>query len=187
MRTKPTIGLAAILVWVLAAGQQVPSSVAQAPAGDAAQTALTSQDETTLSRRILMVSVGANYDMLRDLLNGTLPMNENEVRGRFEAISAMLYAVPSLYRTAPNPYTEEANVADPARVSLSTEAVWEDFETFRSLMNEAYLKAKGLSEGDPAQFTAGFDELGIICETCHEGFRKPFETLDFDNPLGTGG
>ncbi|MCB1357386.1 MAG: hypothetical protein KDK53_13085, partial [Maritimibacter sp.] len=73
-----------------------PALAEEAVAED--QVALTTQKETTLSRRLLMNSIGANNDIIHDILDGTLPMDDLELRGRLQSISAMLYAFPSLYR-----------------------------------------------------------------------------------------
>ena len=42
------------------------------------QAALTSQQDTTLARRLLMHSIGANNDIVHDILDGTLPMDDLE-------------------------------------------------------------------------------------------------------------
>lgn len=181
---KLAAGLSAALVVVLIAGSVMFSSVGQAPAVDPAQTALTSSVETTLSRRLLMLSIGSNNDMLHEMLDGVLPMDELEFRSRLDSISAALYAFPSLYRTLPNPYTEEGATADAARVSLATPAVWENFETFKALSYDASMKAKEGGEGQAADFLARVEELEVMCENCHETYRQPFEYLDFDNIEG---
>lgn len=180
MRTS----LSAIVTFVLLAGGGLltSSTVAQAPGTDPALIALTSTDETTLGRRLLMLSIGSNNDMLHEMLDGVLPMDELEMRSRLDSMSAMLYAFPSLYRQQPNPYTEEGVAKDAARVSLATEAVWSDFESFKAMAYATYLRAAQVAEGSAADFKTGVDEIEAMCESCHEAYRKPFEYLDFDNP-----
>jgi|GEM_PF-5679176 len=158
-----------------------PTLAQTAAAGAAQETlALTSQGETTVARRLLMNSIGANNDIVHDILDGALPMDDLEMRGRLQSISAMLYAFPSLYRAQPNPYSEEAERADAARVSLANEKVWEDFEAFKQLSYEAYFKAQEAVDASPDTILARVEELEAMCEACHDTYRKPFEYFDFD-------
>lgn len=148
---------------------------------DPEQIALTTQGETTVARRLLMNSIGANNDIIHDTLDGVLPMDDLELRGRLQSISAMLYALPSLYRAAPNPYSKEAEEADALRVSLADAKVWEDFAAFNKLSLEAFYKAKEASDAAPDQMLARVEELEAICESCHEVYRTPFQYFDFDH------
>lgn len=168
-------GLAAVLTGAVLHG---PSQAQNAP--DADQLALTSQKETTLGRRLLMNSIGANNDIIHDTLDGVLPMDDLELRGRLQSISAMLYAFPNLFRVEANPYTEEGEKADPGHVSLSDTSVWEDFEAFKQLSYAAYFKAQEAADAAPDQMLARVEELEVMCESCHETYRKPFEYFDFD-------
>ena len=144
------------------------------------QISLTTQKETTLSRRLLMNSIGANNDIIHDILDGALPMDDLELRGRLQSISAMLYAFPSLYRVEANPYSEEGEAEDPAHVSLSNAFAWEDFETFKQLSYDGYLKAAEGSQARPEDMLARVEELEGICESCHDTYRTEFNYLDFD-------
>jgi cytochrome c556 len=175
--------LAISLLLLAGGGVLTSSTMAQAPGIDPATVALTSTDETTLGRRLLMLSIGSNNDMLHEMLDGVLPMDELEMRGRLDSMSAMLYAFPSLYRQQPNPYTEEEAAQDSARVSLATEAVWKDFEAFKAMSYATYKRAAQAAEGNAADFKAAVDEIETMCESCHDAYRKPFEYLDFDNPM----
>lgn len=157
----------------------VPTLAQNAPA-PADQLALTSQQETTLGRRLLMNSIGANNDIIHDILDGALPMDDLELRGRLQAISAMLYAFPNLYRAQANPYSEAGERSDPAHVSLANAAVWEEFETFKLLSYDAYYKAQEAADAPPDQILARVEELEVMCEGCHEAYRKPFAYFDFD-------
>lgn len=164
---------------LLLAGAMLPASVAQTtPAPE--MTALTSQKETTLSRRLLMNSIGANNDIVHDILDGVLPYDDMELRDRLNSIGAMIYAMPSLYRAEPNPYSDEAEREDAYHVSLANEAVWEDFESFRALSVAAFDKAKEAAQARPEDILARVEELEVMCDSCHETFRKPFEYFDFD-------
>jgi cytochrome c556 len=174
---KLAAGLSAVLIGILATGALAPS-VGQTPTGDPAQTALTTPVETTLGRRLLMLAIGSNNDMLHDMLDGVLPMDELEFRGRLDTMSAMFYAFPNLYREMPNPYTEEGAAADPARVSLATEAVWSNFETFKQLSYDAYVKSKHAADGQTEDFLAQVEELEVMCESCHEAFRTSFDEFE---------
>jgi cytochrome c556 len=171
------MGLSALLVGVFASATMVPS-VGQAPAGDPAQTALTTPVETTLGRRLLMLAIGSNNDMLHDMLDGVLPMDELEMRGRLDTMSAMFYAFPSLYRELPNPYTEEGAAADSARVSLATENVWADFETFKQIAYDAYVISKHAADGPTEEIKAKVEELEVMCESCHATYRQSFEEFE---------
>lgn len=144
------------------------------------QIGLTTQKETTLSRRLLMNSIGANNDMVHEILDGAVPMDDLELRGRLQSISAMLYAFPSLYRVAANPYTEEGEKEDGAHVSLANMFAWEDFETFKTLSYEAYYKAAEAADAKPEDMLARVEELEVMCDSCHETYRTEFEYLDFD-------
>lgn len=153
---------------------------AQSMAATADMVALTSQKETTLGRRLLMNSIGAHNDIVHDILDGALPMDDLELRGRLQSISAMLYAFPSLYRAEANPYTEEGEKADAAHVSLADKAVWEDFESFKLMSYDAYIKAQEAADAPPEETLARVEELEVMCESCHELYRRPFEYFDFD-------
>lgn len=142
--------------------------------------ALTSQKETTLGRRLLMNSLGAHNDIVHDILDGVLPMDDLELRGRLQSISAMLYAFPNLYRAEANPYSEEGEKADPAHVSLASEAVWADFDTFKQASYDAYIKAQEAADAAPEEVLERVEELEVMCDSCHEIYRKPFEYFDFD-------
>lgn len=171
--------LAGVLGILLAGGVALQPTIAQT-AATLDMVALTSQKETTLGRRLLMNSIGAHNDIVHDILDGALPMDELELRGRLQSISAMLYAFPSLYRAEANPYTEEGEKADPAHVSMANLATWEDFETFKQLSYDAYYKAQEAADAPPDQVLARVEELEVMCESCHEVYRKPFDYLDFD-------
>jgi len=149
-------------------------------ASETERTALTSQKDTTLARRLLMNSIGANNDIVHDILDGALPMDDLELRGRLQSIGAMLYAMPSLYRAAPNPYTAEGEQADAYHVSLASEAIWDDFKTFEARSYEAFYKATEAAQAKPEAMLAHVEELEVMCESCHEAYRKPFEYFDFD-------
>jgi len=151
-----------------------------ATATDQEHTALTSQSETTVGRRLLMNSIGAHNDIIHDTLDGVLPMDDLELRGRLQSISAMLYAFPSLYRAAANPYSKGAQKADASRVSLADSKVWEEFETFKQLSYDAYYKAQEAADAPPDQMLERVVELEVMCEGCHEVYRTPFEYFDFD-------
>lgn len=168
-------GVGAVLIGGFALG---PSLAQNSVAPD--QLALTSQKETTLGRRLLMNSIGANNDIIHDILDGALPMDDLELRGRLQSISAMLYAFPNLYREAANPYTEEGEQADPGHVSLANASVWEEFETFKQLSYDSYYKAQEAADAAPEQVLARVEELEVMCESCHEAYRKPFAYFDFD-------
>ena len=155
-----------------------PALAEEAVAED--QVALTTQKETTLSRRLLMNSIGANNDIIHDILDGTLPMDDLELRGRLQSISAMLYAFPSLYRVEANPYSEAAEQEDGAHVSLANMFVWEDFETFKALSYGGYYKAAEAADATPDQMLARVEELEVMCDSCHETYRTEFDYLDFD-------
>jgi cytochrome c556 len=144
------------------------------------QTALTSQKDTTLARRLLMSSIGQHNDFVHEMLDDALPMDDLELRTRLQSISAMLYAFPSLYRTEANPYSEEGERVDPGHVSLANEQVWEDFEAFKLLSYDAYHKAQEASEASPDLLVARVEELEVMCDGCHDAYRKPFEYFDFD-------
>ncbi|SFZ86847.1 Cytochrome c556 [Devosia enhydra] len=182
MRRQSLIAIA-LGALVLAAGTLPPTLAQNTPAPNAPapeMTALTSQKDTTLARRLLMNSIGANNDIVHDILDGALPADDLELRGRLDSIAAMLYAMPSLYRAAPNPYTEEGEREDATHVSLASEAVWEYFEDFQLRSEEAFLKAREAAQAHPEDMLARVEELEMMCESCHESFRKPFEYFDFD-------
>ena len=108
-----------VVAGLLLGGSALQSTIAQ-QSTTLDMVALTTQKETTLSRRLLMNSIGANNDIVHDILDGALPMDDLELRGRLQSISSMLYAFPSLYRAEANPYTEEGEKADAAHVSLAS-------------------------------------------------------------------
>jgi len=155
-----------------------PSLAQNPPAPDT--TALTSQRDTTLARRLLMHSIGASNDIVHDILDGTLPMDDLELRGRLQSIGAMLYAMPSLYRAEPNPYSEADEKADALHVSLANAKVWEEFETFELLSYDAFYKAQEAAEATPEDMLTRVEELEAMCEGCHEVYRTRFEYFDFD-------
>lgn len=157
----------------------LPPAIAQ-NADASAQTALTSQKDTTLARRLLMNSIGSNNDIVHDILDGALPMDDLELRGRLQSISAMLYAMPSLYRVEANPYSEADEKADAMHVSLAQQALWDDFETFKLLSYDAFYKAQEAADAPPDEILARVEELEVMCEGCHEVYRTPFEYFDFD-------
>lgn len=163
----------------LGAGPGVAQDMAQ-EGPDPEMQALTTTKETTLARRLIMGSIGANNDIVHDILDGALPMDDLELRGRLQSISAMLYAFPSLYRAAPNPYSEEMEQSDPQHVSLSSEAAWEDFDAMSDLAWESFIKAQEAADAPPDQMLARVEELEGMCESCHDSYRKPFEYFDFD-------
>ncbi len=170
--------LAAVGLAVL--GVAAPATAQVAVPAD--RIALNPDADATFARRLLMNAIGTHDDVVHDMLAGELPMDQAEIRHRLLSMAAMLYAMPSLYRAEPDPHSAAAELADPARTSLSTIAVWEDFEAFRALSTAAYLKADEAYRAHPSVMQARVDELEALCEGCHARFRKPFEDLDFDNP-----
>ena len=176
---QKSLVLAGVMAVVFASAMALQPSVAQnEPARD--MTALTSQDESTIGRRLLMISIGSHNDTVHDILDGVLPMNDAELRGRLQSMSAMLYAFPSLYRAEPNPWTEAGEREDATKVSLAKEGVWADFEIFKQLSFDAYLKAREAAQAPDDQLVARVEELEVMCESCHEAYRKPFDFLDYD-------
>jgi len=150
-------------------------------ATDASRQALTSQTEATVARRLLMVSIGANNDTVHDILDGVLPMDEYELRTRLTSISHMLYAFPNLYRAEPNPWTEEGAEADPARVSLATVAVWNDFQQFKTAAEDAYRLAQQAADAPREEILPLVERLETLCESCHARYRTELKFLDYDN------
>jgi cytochrome c556 len=175
---KNTVFAGCVGALLIGAMMLQPISAQNAPAQD--MTALTSQVETTVARRLLMVSIGRHNDIIHDILDGVLPDDEAELRARLFSISAMLYAFPSLYRAEANPYTEEGATADAARVSLSTMSAWENFEAFRALSMDGYNKAQEAADAPSEDILARVEELETICESCHTAYRQPFDYLDYD-------
>lgn len=169
------LGLAAVLVGGLALG---PTQAQNTDGLD--RVALTSQEETTFGRRMLMISIGAHNDATHDMLDGVTPRDETELYRTLMSISAMLNAFPSLYRVEPNPHTEEGEAADPARVSLTTEAAWTDFEAFKAMSYEAARIAEAAAVIGFDQALPLVEELEALCESCHEAYRTEFNYLDYD-------
>jgi len=159
------------------------STSAQQP-GEQGTTALTSQDETTIARRLLMNAIGTSNDALHEMLDGNVAWDDFEFRDRLLAMYAMMKAFPSLFRAGSNPWSEEAEAADPARVSLSLSSVWADWESFVRLSDEAADTMSEASMTRREQMLEVVERLEVQCESCHEQFRKTFDYLDYDAVLG---
>lgn len=179
MRLSLTVSLFAITLGAAISGFAMAQTGPDADGREWA--ALTSQSETTVARRLLMVSIGANNDTVHDLLDGVLPMDEYELRTRLTSISHMLYAFPNLYRSEPNPWTKAEEDADPARVSLSTPAVWENFEQFKAMADQAYRLAQEAADAPHDQVLGLVEQLETLCESCHATYRTELKFLDYDN------
>ena len=170
-----------IAVTVGAATATIFAGQSSEGAASLSDTALTAQTETTLARRLLMVSIGANNDAVHDILDGVLPMDDYELRTRLTSISHMLYAFPNLYRAEPNPWTEAGAQADPARVSLATAAVWDDFPQFKAMAEEGYRLAQEAADAPREEMLPVVERLEALCESCHATYRAELKFLDYDN------
>ncbi len=183
MRMKTTFAALGIGL-VMAAGLAFGPSQAQ-NASDASMTALTSSGDSTYARRLLMWSIGSNNDFVHDILDGALPPDDLELRTRLTTIGTMIYAFANLYRAEPNPYSAEAEAADAGRVSLALPTVWEEFDEFLDLAYEASHKAIEAADAAPEHVLELVEELEVMCDSCHDKFRKPFNFLDFDDIEGS--
>ena len=152
-----------------------------APQSDPGLTSLTDFDDATIARRLLMSSIGSNNDAVHDMLDGVIAYDAFELESRLASMSAMLRAFPSLYRAEPNPYSEEAEAADPFTVSLATEQVWEDFGAFEAMSMEAWQIAQTASLAPRDQILTEVEKLEAVCESCHAEYRIVFEFFDFDS------
>ncbi|MBF9033188.1 cytochrome c [Rhodobacterales bacterium HKCCE2091] len=152
-----------------------------ARAQDAAMTALTSHEDATIARRLLMNAIGANNDAIHDMLDGVIENDPYVLEGRLAAISAMMRAFPGLYRAEPNPYSEDAAEADPFTVSLALPSVWEDFEGFEALALDAWQTALDASIAPRDEVLELVEVLESQCESCHAAYRVEFEFFDFDS------
>jgi len=149
----------------------------EATAGGGAEAALTGETRPTemlFARRILMDAIGRNNDWLHDSVDGHFAWDAAEVRARLDAISAMLLTFPHLYHPNTNIWSEDAEAADAAAVSLSTDQVWAAFDAFYALAVAASETALQAAEArDRAETVRLIDALEVQCETCHEGYRQP--------------
>ncbi|MBP1883436.1 cytochrome c [Sinorhizobium mexicanum] len=154
-----------------------PDMVALTPTGDA-----------LTARRELMDAIGTNNDVLHEMLDGYLEWDGVEFKARLEAMGAMMTAFPNLYRAKPNPWTPEAEAADPAGASLALPTVWEDWETFNAMAKQASETMFKASLEKRANALPIVEDLEAQCESCHAQFRTPLELNPLEQyvgPLGT--
>lgn len=148
---------------------------------EGAMTALTSPVDAVIGRRLLMISIGANNDAVHDMLDEVTEWDPDELYSRLTSMAMMLYAFPSLYRAAPDPWTPEGEAADPARVSLATEAVWQSWDSFYEMSMEASRVARWAADAPFEDTLELVEELEVLCDSCHEVFRREFTYLDYDD------
>jgi len=166
--------LAAASVAALAVG--VGGTIAQdaaAPTSD--MVALTPTSDALTARRVLMDTIGTNNDVLHEMLDGYLEWDPVEFKARLEAMGAMMAAFPNLYRAKPNPWTAEAEAADPAGASLALPTVWKDWETFNAMAKQASDTMFKASLESRANALPIVEDLLVQCDTCHSQFRTPLE------------
>ena len=142
--------------------------------------ALTPASDAVVARRLVMNAIGANNDALHDMMDGVIAFDAYELESRLAAMSAMFLAFPNLYRAAPDPWSAEAEAADPLHVSLAAPAVWEQWDAFDAMSTAAWQITLDASLAPHDQVKALIDELEGMCEDCHDQFRTALEFHDFD-------
>jgi len=173
-----TAGLAAVLA--LGIGSTIAQDAA-VPGPD--RVALTSTEDALAARRLLMDSIGSNNDVLHEMLDGWLEWDTAEFRGRLNSMSAMMAAFPGMFRAEPNPWTEESEVADPAGASLALPSVWENWDDFLAMSQEASDTMFRASLASREDALAVVEELEGQCEACHAMFRKAEEMATLEQYL----
>lgn len=146
--------------------------------------ALTPIADALTARRVLMDTIGTNNDVLHEMLDGYLKWDPAEFKARLEAMGAMMAAFPNLYRARPNPWTPEAEAADPAGASLALPSVWEDWETFNAMAKQASDTMFKASLESRANAQPIVEDLERQCETCHAQFRTPLEMDPLEKYVG---
>ena len=156
----------------VAGSMMAPGSLMAEQDSSARMMALTSSADATIARRLLMDSIGANNDVLHEMLDGYLEWDQDEFRARLVSMSAMMTAFPNLFRADPNPWTEEGEAADPAQVSLSLPTIWENWDEFAARSQEASDTMFEASLVPRSEALAVVEDLEGQCESCHAQFRR---------------
>jgi cytochrome c556 len=181
-RMTPSKSTSAVALFALVLGSMALGTGVAPGAGQDGMQALTSPEEATVARRLLMLNTGNHRDAIASILAVGWPSDETEMRGHLLAMSYMLYAIPSLYRAEPNPFTEQGMADDPARVSLATPEVWEDFDAFSASAHAASDIARRGFYAETDDVIGILAELDAACTACHATFRAQFG-YDLDDLL----
>lgn len=176
---------AALIVLLPVAGASLAQSGTQEVlTGDTSLLARTSAADAVFVRRLLMSSIGTNNDSLHDIFDGVFEYDARDVKQRLGSMSNMLLAFPHLYRVAPDTWSQEEEENNPGLVTQSKPAVWENWEDFRKLAEQASDKALEASlASTEEQQKALTDELEGMCESCHATYRRDFVTLELEDVL----
>ena len=174
------ITLLAIMSGVTLSQQSIPDGIAS----DAGMMARTSPTDAIFARRLLMSAIGTNNDTLHDTFDGVFEYDQREVKHRLGAISDMLLAFPHLYRVEPDVWTQEEEDENPGTVTLSSPAVWENWEGFITLAQQASDMALEASlASTPEAQKALTDKLEGLCESCHGTYRRELTALELEDVL----
>ena len=132
--------------------------------------------DAILARRVLMAEINRNMDEILTMMDEGQTF---EPRHAFElsyAISAMMLAVPHLFKPGTDIWSEKLQADDPARVSLALPSVWREFPDFYARAQAAAELALATSRSESeADFRNRALALQRACDDCHAKFRRPDE------------
>jgi len=118
-------------------------------------------------RQAVMTVNGWSIAPMSAMAKGQIPYDADQFQTRAGRIAAMLDMAPDAFRI---------DTSDAVLDTESLDKIWEDFDKFRRLAEEARDKAiivrDAAANGDFEEATAAFVELGKACESCHDDFRE---------------
>jgi cytochrome c556 len=118
-------------------------------------------------RQAVMTVNGWSIAPMSAMAKGQIPYDSDEFQTRAGRIAAMLDMAPDAFRI---------DTRDAVLDTESLDKIWEDFDKFRRLAEEAKDKAivarEAAANGGFDEATTAFVELGKACKACHDDFRE---------------
>lgn len=118
-------------------------------------------------RQAVMTVNGWSIAPMSAMAKGQIPYDSDEFQTRAGRIAAMLAMAPDAFRI---------DTRDAVLDTESLDKIWEDFDKFRRLAEEAKDKAivarEAAANGGFDEATTAFVELGEACKACHDDFRE---------------
>jgi cytochrome c556 len=144
----------------------VPAHGEDAPAG---LTGASRPDDVIMARQLLMDAVEAEMTPI-DLALGGRSVPLADLKSHAYMINTLLTAFPHLFppETKPVPAPDGSPGA-----TAATQAVWDDFEAFYTLSQDAATAAFDASQaGDLAAFSEPAKRLRAGCDSCHATYMR---------------
>jgi len=123
-------------------------------------------DEVISYRRSVMTLVGWNFGPMSAMNKGKIPFDAKEFASHADRIASL----------APQALEGFAKGSDKGAETDAKADIWQNFDDFKSKLNDLVNESKTMSEvakaGDEAKSKEQFKKLGGTCKACHDKYKQ---------------